>query len=74
MKGFLALKIEGKILQTWDQWRDVDHSKWYGKGRTNDKLKKKRSGFMEKSLVLQNFLDFKVHRYKDLTLDSISPQ
>ena len=44
MKGFLALKIEGKILQNWYQSRDVDHSKWHGKRRTNDKFKKKTFG------------------------------
>ena len=76
MKGFLALKIEGKILQNWYQSRDVDHSKWHGKRRTNDKFKKKnlRGLWKNRWYYKTDFLDFKVYRYRDLTLDSISPQ
>ena len=51
----LALEIKGKIFKSWYEWRDVDHSIWFGKrlwekGQTinyKKKKKKKRSEVME---------------------------
>ena len=42
------------------------------KDKREIKKRKKRSEFMEKSLVVQIILDFKVYGYKYLTLDSSS--